>query len=215
MAMKKKKKKTTTTKKSKTPKSSKAKKERKAKKPKAKKPKEPKKPKPDAPPATTAACPTLAIDDTIGQEHPNWCWAACIDVVVRFRTNPGLNQCDVAGSALGQACCGFGAASPCDVGQDTSQITSHFKTFGVPATEDVRLNALALTAELTAGRLVGVHINWKSGGRGHMLIVYGCAAGNMFHVYDPLGPETETITISDLNNYMDGAGTWDLSWRNL
>jgi len=45
------------------------------------------------------------------------------------------------------------------------------------------------------------------------LIVYGCV-GNKFHVYDPCqgsGP----ITFNDLKHYMDGDGTWDLSWRNL
>jgi hypothetical protein len=175
------------------------------------------------PVVTAPAGSLVAIDDTITQEQKNWCWAACIDVVVRFRTNPSIKQCEVASPALGLSCCGFkshpcystshAASSPCDQGQTTSQITSLLTTFGIPATEDGPLTEPALTAELTANRLVGVHINWNSGGGGHMLIVYGCV-GNKFHVYDPCqgsGP----ITFSELSHYMDGDGTWDLSWRNL
>ncbi len=85
--------------------------------------------------------------------------------------------------------------------------------FGIVATLDGPLTEAALEAELNASRLVGVHISWNSGGGGHMLIVYGCV-GNKFHVYDPClgsGP----ITFNELKHYMDGDGTWDLSWRNL
>ena len=66
----------------------------------------------------------LAIDSNIVQEQPNWCWAACIDVVVRFRQQSALKQCDVATAALGKACCA--APHPCDVPVALAQITTLF-----------------------------------------------------------------------------------------
>jgi hypothetical protein len=154
----------------------------------------------------------LAIDTNIVQEHPNWCWAACIDVVVRFRQHSAaLNQCDVATAALGKACCT--APHPCDVPVTLAQITTLFNgTYHIPATLQVGpLDAATLKADLNANHLVGVYVQRHQSA--HIVLVYGYV-GNKFHVYDPLGYQGfGPVSIRVLKRYM--SGHWTFSWRNL
>jgi len=108
---------------------------------------------------------------------------------------------------------GGASAGPCDVSRDNAQITSLFRSFAINAWEDARLTEATLRSELTLGKLVGVHISW-GGASGHMLLIYGCKGATMFSVYDPcLG--AESYTYSEIVNYGDGEGTWDLTWRDL
>ena len=60
----------------------------------------------------------LPIDTSVRQEQPNWCWAACLSVIVKFRMAP-RTQCQIATLILPKAtleavdgdCCTFGSSS--------------------------------------------------------------------------------------------------------
>src|SRR5262245_10523149 len=144
----------------------------------------------------------VPIDTTIRQERENWCWAACIQVVLKSR---GIRhtQCKLANSVprLGGACCGSRPPEACDDGLADQEITELFRSVGVTTvTPSGSLSAEILNTALDAGRPVAIAFDW-----GHMCLVYGRQNGR-YLMYDPLEPSSGTLSLTGIRNYGQGTG---------
>src|SRR4051812_28367077 len=63
----------------------------------------------------------------IGQEQTNWCWAACMQMVLTKLGN-AVQQCSLADSAHGQrGCCGAPSSRLCNKPVKASDIASEWR----------------------------------------------------------------------------------------
>jgi hypothetical protein len=155
----------------------------------------------------------MAINMT-SQAETNWCWAAvAVSVNSFFTPSSTLQQCGVASPVLKKEhmigsvnCC----ADPdhCNMAaflQDALAFIGHLnKTVSGP------LDFKTISAELDAGRPVGVRIQW-SNGSGHFILIDGArdftSGAQEVHVEDPYyGPSY--ILYGDLVNGYQDDGFW-------
>jgi hypothetical protein len=147
-----------------------------------------------------------------GQEHRNWCWAACSEAVLDFRRRPE-SQSHLADSVprLGGGCSRSPLPVPCDQMLLSFEITT-LLTARLPTTQQTRkISEQTLSNELGAGRPVMVGFSW-----GHVCLVYG-TVGPLFMVYDPAGAAKGDISYAQLATYHDddGDNVWSHSWTGL
>jgi len=151
------------------------------------------------------------IDTTIQQERSCWCWAACVQVVMKSR-GVRYSQRKLASRIprLADACCRTPLPKSCDVGLTDQEITDLFRAVGLLAVERTGpLNEASLDAALANGRPVAVGFRW-----GHMCLVYGREKGK-YLMYDPLGPASGALTRTEITNYGQGSSNWQTSWTGL
>jgi hypothetical protein len=149
-----------------------------------------------------------------GEEQTEWCWAACVQLVVGYRdpAHP-KQQCELANAVLrlGGNCCA--APEPCNDGLEVQEVDKLFHDVKILSQRvGTALSAQVLKVQLDALRPVGIGLNW-----GHMVLVHGWKPGqgaDQFLVYDPIGPADGTLSHADLVDY-GGAGAWATSWENL
>lgn len=170
---------------------------------------------PPPPVPAVGPLPATALDTTISQEHANWCWAACVQLVLKNR-GTAHSQCQLASSVLrlGGPCCKSPLPASCDDGLTVKEITELFHNNGVTgAVASGPLTKPMLESALALGRPVAIAFDW-----GHMCLVYGRQSdsqGDKFLVYDPLGPAFGTLSFAGIMNYGVGSHTWDTSWTGL
>ena len=130
------------------------------------------------------------------QRQPDWCWAACVDMVLHYYGRREVEQCEIVGRKIKRAdSCDdplnkeFGV--PCAPkwmrGVWASwglEARSHFPRKGRPGW----ISEVALKRELEAGRPVEVGLCWDNGG-GHAVVVRGWCEGRggrtFYFVNDP------------------------------
>jgi hypothetical protein len=146
------------------------------------------------------------------QEQTNWCWAAVATSTAGFyESNTGGAQCELVNAELGLAtCCASGSDADCNVAwylEDALQHVDHLRDFsGNKATWDT------VTAEIDAGRALGVRIAWEGGG-GHFVIVAGYDSnGEMLEIRDPWWGDSSVAYDSFPDTYQ-GRGSWTHSYR--
>jgi ABC-type bacteriocin/lantibiotic exporter with double-glycine peptidase domain len=152
-----------------------------------------------------------SIDTTIQQELPRWCWAACVQAVMKSR-GVRCSQRKLASRIprLANSCRRRPLPKECDVGLTDQEITDLFRSVGVAAVKQTgSLTAAALDIALRKGRPVAIAFNW-----GHMCLVYGRQNGK-YLIYDPLGPASGPLTLTDIMNYGQGSNNWQTSWTGL
>lgn len=155
------------------------------------------------------------------QERSEWCWAAVSrSVELFFDPSSELEQCQVVGRELHQACCGK---------LDKDQA----KTCNIPETLDGPLSKLgwleqgpnagpmsfeAIQREIDQGRPVGVLISWRADGKftgGHFIVIAGYLVTEAGVPYvslrDPFFPASQMNYKSFCDKkggYHDGEGIW-------
>jgi hypothetical protein len=154
----------------------------------------------------------IPINVAKGQEHANWCWAACSQSVLDLRgqrVSQGALADDVP--RLGGHCTLLPLPVPCDDGVTSAELTALLSRRLPTVVNAGVLSEAELTAELTSvpPRPVIIAFDW-----GHAGVVYG-TSGNKFLFYDPLGPTIGEQSFSALNSYGPGAQTWSESWKGL
>lgn len=148
----------------------------------------------------------------IEQEQDNWCWAACMEMVV----GPSHRQCVMANNAFeieDGKCCVSGHSPECDRPLKVKKITSEWGRYGqtadfsqAPLTEEQTVQAL------DGGNPIEIGLLWNGGG-GHAVLLVGYSKEDedlLFTVYDPLegvfvGPHDEVVSAF-------GSGKWTWSW---
>lgn len=153
----------------------------------------------------------------IDQKQTNWCWAACADMVLAFRSNPGITQCQLANSALqlnGVQCCPSNAV--CNRGLKDKRITWLWNHCGIPAYRSPGLNCNLLKYEIDNGRPVELGFAY-SNNKGHVVIVHGWrqeASGLFFLINNSAGPKKQKILCTTLLALSQN-GEWNATWRGL
>jgi ABC-type bacteriocin/lantibiotic exporter with double-glycine peptidase domain len=150
------------------------------------------------------------VDTTIQQERGHWCWAACIQVILKSRgIQRSQSRLTRLVPRLASARRGTQLPERRDVGLTDQEITDLFRRLGVTAVKQTGpLTAAPLNAALAKGP-VAIAFNW-----GHMCLVYGRENGK-YLMYDPLGPASGPVTRTDIMNYGQGHRTWQTSWTGL
>jgi hypothetical protein len=159
------------------------------------------------------------------QCRANWCWAA-VAVSIGRHYDVQRDQAEFARSVLASRGVHFPDSEcigqPCD---STSSLCSR-------PLPDLPLNKLPLQVaeplpgpacetilreKLSAHRPVGLFIEWRSAGHvsgGHFIALTGIVISGSslrYHVGDPMGPDDQTMTYDDLQNYQSD-GKWMTTW---
>jgi hypothetical protein len=153
------------------------------------------------------------------QGQDNWCWAACVDMVLHFYDLPGVKQCEIVGRKIKRAdCCDDPKSDEFSAPCAPKFMRGVWLAWGLAARSHLPrkgrlgwITEAALKRELDEGRPVEVGMRWASGG-GHAVVVRGWRAargGAFYYVNDPW-------------NWADGAraklfdeGVGQVSYREL
>ena len=156
------------------------------------------------------------------QEHENWCWAACTQMVLQFHEKP-VKQCDVARKKFtDQNTCNVeNAILNCDEGcteTEVAHIYSKFKITPTPKPSFVEFEVLENEIN-THKRPVEVGLQWPGNGR-HLVIVFAAfknAQGDtLLGVNDPWLGRSPAVHYESLKTaYTDERGTWIRTWLDL
>lgn len=179
----------------------------------------------------------VATELTLGvrrqrQQQTNWCWAACVDMVLDFYGEPSLKQCEVVGKKIKEDCCDNPQNSDYNISCEPEDMRAAWKQVGIKshphlgaATGDSGwIRSDELRAELDEGRPVELGLRWKGGG-GHAIIVQGWKAtskGLFFLVNDPWDWTNLGLIVNgkgrvhyDELRRAYGMGKWKWTWTKL
>ena len=157
------------------------------------------------------------------QEQSNWCWAACVEMVIRYYNEPATQQCEFANELFNRTeCCSDPSSPNCNRPCETRDISnlylrkhihSKFVEDAVPFSE--------LQSEIDADRPVEVVYFWRDWEKpGHSVIVRGWRIEDkeeFVYVNDPADSPT---TMSGLVAYSElltpyGEGDWSYTWIEI
>jgi hypothetical protein len=175
-----------------------------------------------------APAPHLLPVPWFEQEERNWCWAACIKMVMHFFKQTSVEQCEVAGLFIKDDCCGD--PDSFDFGCDPEDIERIFAEprLGVSCShQSDTVSFSRLQAEIDDGRRpIGVALFWftPSGKKrgGHVIIVCGWNISDgrrCLNVNDPWYGQGN-VPFSNLKFYYgpddDGLdGVWRHTWVDI
>ena len=159
----------------------------------------------------------------IKQEQPNWCWAACAEMVLLYYGGPATRQCDFANEIFGRTECCLKPSSPncnrpCEM-PDVSNLYSSNHIHNRLVDKSVPFSKLQ--SEIDAGRPVEVVYFWRDWGKpGHSVIVRGWRTDGkeeFVHVNDPADSPT---TMSGIVAYSEllapyAEGDWTYTWVEI
>ena len=159
----------------------------------------------------------------IKQEQPNWCWAACAEMVLRYYDRPAIRQCDFANELFDRTeCCAEPSSPDCDRPCEMLDISNLYSSKHIHnKLVDRAVPFSKLQSEIDANRPVEVVYFWRDWGEpGHSVIVHGWYAdGNdeFVHVNDPADSPT---TMSGIVAYSEllvpyGKGDWTYTWIEI
>lgn len=149
----------------------------------------------------------------VQQEQSNWCWAACMAMVL----GPEPSQCSMANNAFDHSdgrCCFDGTTADCDLPLMVRRISEEWFRYDVEAVfTNGSLSEQGAAACLSNGNPIEIGIVWNGGG-GHAVLLVGhtqTEGGRRFTVYDPL----EGIFVGSFSDILNafGSGKWTWSWE--
>ena len=152
------------------------------------------------------------------QNADNWCWDACVRMVLTYYNIPVESQCQIANRFLRQTeCCNASMPAACDQGYDPTGITNIYNAYGVVATyAAATLDEPTLQAELDANRPVEVMYCWTGGGA-HVALVFGYYTDDtgapLYQVSDPWFGQKDRA-FSDISSAY-GLGTNCGNWTGI
>ncbi len=159
----------------------------------------------------------------IRQEQSNWCWAACMEMVLRgHRGDSARSQGELANMAFGQTACTIeGDNSQCNLTLSTLVVAPMWENVGFRARKSASdtITFVQIKQEISAGRAIEVGLSFGLG-QGHAVLVVGWQEiGNdeKVVVLDPaksIGGE-KVIHYSELENAYHYAGRWRWTWTRI
>lgn len=119
----------------------------------------------------------LGVQTVSQKPLDEWCWAACVEMVLRFFGTP-LDKCLVAGRKLGMECCGA-SSEQCDTGLSVDDIGKAFGAAGLAGNVYNKLRFESIQARINGVPAQGIPrgpvvagIEWQGGG-GHLVVISG------------------------------------------
>lgn len=166
-------------------------------------------------PAALGGQRQLAIP-MIAQEQTEWCWAACIEMVVKYdEPDNKLQQCELANGAFGNtSCCKSPKSSLCNRPLPIPAVSLEWSRQGyscINEAGEVKWNDLV--GEVLKGRPIECALLWNKGG-GHAVLIVGFdedPTGQWVFVNDPWELEKK-ILFSELQKAY-GSGKWRYTWH--
>ena len=168
--------------------------------------------------------PTEKIIDVpqIAQEQTNWCWAACIEMVLRYYDKGAVQQCELANELFGRSdCCSEpsspGCNKPCEI-EEISTLYSHRNIQSQFVDENVSFSTLQ--SEIDADRPIEIVFYQRKEKRGHLVIVRGwhtTDAEEFVHVNDPKDNSNDVARIVAYSELLEayGEGKWMSTWIKI
>jgi hypothetical protein len=158
----------------------------------------------------------------IKQEQPNWCWAACAEMILRYYDGSSVRQCELANELFGETeCCSKptspGCNRPCKK-QDVSKLYSSKNIYSKLVEGVVPFSKLQ--SEIDADRPVEVAYSWNDRREtGHLVIVRGWRIDGkeeFVYVNDPGdSPSEERIVAYPELLAAYGKGNWVCTWIEI
>lgn len=170
------------------------------------------------------------------QQQADWCWAACVDMVLHFYDRRAVRQCEIVGRKLRREdCCADARNEQFSVPCAPESMRGVWRAWGCEARPHLPrkgrlgwVSEAALRRELDEGRPVEVGFSWDGGG-GHAVVVYGWREGHggttYFYVNDPWNwaddPRDEffaegvgQVSYEELRAAY-GVGRWKWTWTGI
>lgn len=136
--------------------------------------------------------PTAKIIDVpqIAQEQTNWCWAACIEMVLRYYGTSAARQCELANELFSRSdCCSEPSNPECNKPCEIEEISTLYSRKNIQSQfVDKYVSFSTLQSEIDADRPVEIVFYQRKEQRGHLVIVRGwhtIEAEEFVHVNDP------------------------------
>ncbi len=167
-----------------------------------------------AAPALAPAGQSLPVP-AVSQRSENWCWAACMQMVINFFGNPA-DQCDIVNRHFGQTTCCQAPNDPaCNQSLSPSDVVSAYNSWGRSAQATMYTGFDLLQREIGAGRPVQVGFVGNQGGA-HAAVARGVGMGPqgpVVIVNDPFYGSGSVYYQNLLVAY--GYGTWRYTWWGI
>lgn len=170
------------------------------------------------------------------QRQAEWCWAACVDMVLHYYGLRAVEQCEIVGRKINEDCCDEPLSEEFDVPCAPKWVRGVWAAWGLGARSHLPrkgrlgwISEAALKRELDAGRPVEVGLSWDCGG-GHAVVVRGWRVSrggrSYFYVNDPWNwaggdPREEffaegvgQVSYKELRTAY-GMGCWKWTWTGI
>jgi len=151
----------------------------------------------------------------IPQAQPEWCWAACAQMVLQFYGQT-VQQCELASKLFGQACCDDPGSLLCNDPAQVPDIAGVYRQWGRNAVlVQGQVSFETLQSEINANRPVEIGFAWNNGG-GHQVLVCGWnidSTGPYLLVNDPEWGSGAVYYVNLQAAY--GWGSWQWTWQSI
>lgn len=162
------------------------------------------------------ASPSLLNIPLIKQEQDQWCWAAVMEMVLRFHGGASDPQCDLASTAFGlNGCCNHPDSSLCNRPLPVMRISSEWSRYGISSSHKSNPVSFAeIMKEIDSKRPLELGLKWTEGG-GHavLLIGYDDESTPKVHIHDPW--RREVVGTYDYAASAYGEGQWSWTWIGI
>ena len=171
----------------------------------------------------SAPIPTVKIIDVpqIAQEQTNWCWAACIEMVLCYYGTSAVLQCELANELFSRSdCCSEPSNPECNKPCEIEDISNLYARRNIQSQfVDENVPFATLQSEIDAARPVEIVFYQRREQRGHLVIVRGwhtIEAEEFVHVNDPKD-STGASGIVAYSELLDayGEGKWFYTWLDI
>jgi hypothetical protein len=146
----------------------------------------------------------------VAQRTPNWCWAACFEMVRQCLGLAPRDQCGLVSDVYGGDCNDHidQTALPAQVARDCG-----LRCVQVPlADEEGQLSLDDIRREI-AERKCPVELQIADDHNGHVVLVVGCGPGDTLHIYDPdTAVRQTTVSLSELQTTGYRGKRWERSF---
>ncbi|MEM7725857.1 MAG: papain-like cysteine protease family protein [Cyanobacteria bacterium P01_A01_bin.45] len=169
-------------------------------------------------PTLGGASSVLVNFPEIIQEQSEWCWAACIQMVLKYVDNSdSTTQCKIVSQGLGiSGCCNNLSSSICNKPLQVPKVKEEWEKNGFSSIyNEFAIQFPTVVNEINQGR--PIEIGWKyNGPGGHALLIVGYDKNNeKLFVNDPrLDGYRGYVDYSEVVSAF-GEGSWEWTWTGI
>lgn len=153
------------------------------------------------------------------QEQRQWCWAACIQMVLRFLdSNDPVTQCQMANNAFeANGCCKTPSSSICDKPLPIYRVTPEWLRYNVQSSfTNHPVSFSSIRFEIDNNRPIETGMRIGNGGHAIIIIGYGVdGADEQVIVHDPWIGIKNMSYVELRSAYGETRGQWMCTWTGI
>lgn len=157
----------------------------------------------------------------IAQEQTNWCWAACVAMVLHYYDDHTVQQCELANELFNRyECCSEPSSPECNQPCEIKDVSKLYARRDIHSQfVDRNVSFSALQSEIEADRPVEIVFYPRKKGQGHLVVVRGwrvTETEEFLYVNDPKDSNgaSRIVAYSELlEAYEDGK--WMYTWLGI